>query len=54
MFTLQQNWKKWQNRFCLEAGGAGERNGPNSVCTYVQMNKEKKRYVRQLGNIIQN
>jgi hypothetical protein len=43
MSTLQQNWRKGQNRFCLqvrrvggervEAGGRGE-NGPNNVCTY--------------------
>jgi hypothetical protein len=51
MFTLQQNWRKWQNRFCLEERGvegegggqrAGGRNDPNNVCTYEYMNKEKK------------
>jgi hypothetical protein len=39
-FTLQQNWKKGQNRFCLEARGvggremgwAGGRSDPNNVC----------------------
>jgi hypothetical protein len=40
--TLQWNWRKAQNRFCLEAGlggrekveaGAGGRNDLNNVCT---------------------
>jgi hypothetical protein len=39
--TLQQNWRKMQNRFCLkvrgEGGGVkvgtGRRNDPNNVCT---------------------
>jgi hypothetical protein len=43
MSSFQQNWRKGQNRFCLEARGdrgereemgAGGRNGPNNVCTY--------------------
>jgi hypothetical protein len=41
MSTLQQNWRKGQNRFCLEARRVEERgreqrerNGPNNVCTY--------------------
>jgi hypothetical protein len=41
MFSLQQNWRRGQNRFSLllrgVAGrekGAGKRNGPNNVCTY--------------------
>jgi hypothetical protein len=40
MSSLQQNWRKGQNRFCLEAGRerererVGGRNGPNNVCTY--------------------
>jgi hypothetical protein len=43
MSSLQQNWRRGQNRFCLEARevegirkglGVGERNGPNNVCTY--------------------
>jgi hypothetical protein len=48
MCTLQQNWRKGQKRFCLEArgmgteGGGGGRNGPNNVCTYEYMNKENK------------
>jgi hypothetical protein len=42
IFSLQQNWRRRQNRFCLEArglrgegrdGGRGERY-PNNVCTY--------------------
>jgi hypothetical protein len=50
--NLQQNWRKRQNSFCLEVKGAGRRgrrwgcgrgNGPNNVCTYEQMNKEKKK-----------
>jgi hypothetical protein len=39
--TLQRNWRKAQNRFCLEGrgggervgAGAGERNDPNNECT---------------------
>jgi hypothetical protein len=43
MFTLQQNWRKGQNRFCLEVRGVGRRwrergirgrNGQNILCTY--------------------
>jgi hypothetical protein len=43
MSSLQQNWRRGQNRFCLEARGmgrrgkkrrAGGRNDPNDVCTY--------------------
>jgi hypothetical protein len=44
MSSLQQNWRRGQNRFCLEARwgreGGGE-GGPNSVCTYEEMNKKK-------------
>jgi hypothetical protein len=34
--NIQQNWRKGQNRFCLEARGVGERgtDDPNNVCTY--------------------
>jgi hypothetical protein len=50
MSSLQQIWRKGQNRFCLEVrewvdrevGGAGGRNGPNNLCSYKYMNKEKK------------
>jgi hypothetical protein len=41
MSSLQQNWRKGQNRFCLEVRGVGK-NDPNNVCTYEYMNKEKK------------
>jgi hypothetical protein len=41
MFSLQQNWRRGQNRFYLEArGGGGDReeargrNSPNNACTY--------------------
>jgi hypothetical protein len=41
MSSLQQNWRRGQNRFCLEARGveveeqvAMGRDGPNNVCTY--------------------
>jgi hypothetical protein len=36
MSSLQQNWRKGQNRFCLLRRGqaAWGRNGPNNVCTY--------------------
>jgi hypothetical protein len=44
MSSLQQNWKRGQNRFCLEArggreGGPGWRDDPNNVYTYEEMNK---------------
>jgi hypothetical protein len=48
MSSLQQNWRKVQDRFCLEDGlvrgevgdkGQGGRNGRNNVCTYDYMNK---------------
>jgi hypothetical protein len=49
MSCLQQNWRKGQKRFCLEARGMGEsgvgeggNNDPNSVCTYEYTNKERK------------
>jgi hypothetical protein len=40
MFSLQQNWIREQNRFCLEVrwdregGEKGGRDGPNNVYTY--------------------
>jgi hypothetical protein len=43
MSILQQNWRKGQNRFCLEARRVGGKrgevetvgiNGPNNVYTY--------------------
>jgi hypothetical protein len=43
MSSLQQNWRRGQNRFFLGAkgvggvrkgAGAGRRDGPNNVCTY--------------------
>jgi hypothetical protein len=49
MPTLQQNWRKVQNRCCLEARWVRRterrqegRNDTSNVCTYEQMNKEKK------------
>jgi hypothetical protein len=48
--SLQQNWRKGQNRFCLEVRrvvgervgqGQGE-NDPNNIRTYEYMNKETK------------
>jgi hypothetical protein len=50
MSSLQQNWRKGQNGFCLKARGGEERegadgrgeNGPNNVCTYEEMNKKIK------------
>jgi hypothetical protein len=53
--SLPQNWRKGQNRFCLEerevAGSgsgweAGRKNDPNNVYTYKCMNKEKKKKCR--------
>jgi hypothetical protein len=38
---LQRNWRKAQNRFCLEArrnggeGGGRRRNDPNKVCMLI-------------------
>jgi hypothetical protein len=50
MSSLQQNWRKEQNRFYLEARGMGRRgraatgkNDPNNVCTKEYTNKEKKK-----------
>jgi hypothetical protein len=52
MSTLQQNWRKGQNKFFPEVRvmrgrgngqGAGGRNGPNNAYTYEKMNNEKKR-----------
>jgi hypothetical protein len=46
MFSLQQNWRRGQNRFCLEVRGVGEREREeqgmgeggercsNNVCTH--------------------
>jgi hypothetical protein len=45
MFSLQQNWRRGQNRFCLEVKGVEEEekgegeggegsDGPNNVYTY--------------------
>jgi hypothetical protein len=43
MFSLQQNWRRGQNRFCLEVRGVGRRrkgvggrrnHGPNNVYAY--------------------
>jgi hypothetical protein len=37
VFSLQQNWRRGQNRFCLEAREVGVdrgRDGPNNVHTY--------------------
>jgi hypothetical protein len=41
MSTLQQNWRKGQNRFCLEMRGLGrEREGAEMAPTmYAHMNK---------------
>jgi hypothetical protein len=64
MSSLQQNWRRRQNRLCLEArgvegqGGSGEkegRNDPNNVFTYKYMNKKKWQHtclasVRQSSN----
>jgi hypothetical protein len=44
LFSLQQNWRRWQNRFCWEARGVGGeggsrgpvgRDGPNNVCMHI-------------------
>jgi hypothetical protein len=46
--ALQWNWRKVQNRFCLEVRGergkgwrcgAGGINDPNNECTYAHVNK---------------
>jgi hypothetical protein len=50
MSSLQQSWRKQQNRSALKqvvwggkgrAGGEVWRNDPNNVCTYEYMNIEK-------------
>jgi hypothetical protein len=48
MSSLQQNWRRGQNRFCLEARGwrARGRNGLNNICTYEHMNKGKMYVLR--------
>jgi hypothetical protein len=39
IFSLQQNWRRGQNRFCLKVRGVAgeresrERDGPKNVCT---------------------
>jgi hypothetical protein len=42
--SLQQNWRRRQNRFFLEATGMGERegigNGPSNICTYEYMGEK--------------
>jgi hypothetical protein len=46
MSSLQQNWRKGQNRFCLEASGVGrkgrkleEQRGEMAQTRYAHMNK---------------
>jgi hypothetical protein len=44
MFSLQQNWRRGQNRFCLEVRGMGERKGVEgrgemAQAMYTHMNK---------------
>jgi hypothetical protein len=44
MSSLQQNWRKGQNRYCLEVRGAGRgrgwgARGRNSPTMYAHMNK---------------
>jgi hypothetical protein len=43
MSSLQQNWRKGQNKFCLEVSGVGTggRNDPNNE--YINKEKKKKR-----------
>jgi hypothetical protein len=51
MFSLQQNWRRGKNRFCLEMREVGSRrragrnsgiDGPINVCTYELMYKQLK------------
>jgi hypothetical protein len=43
MFSLQQNWRRGQNRFCLEAREMGKRErrteGEMAQTVYTNMNK---------------
>jgi hypothetical protein len=47
MSSLQQNWRRGQNRFCLEARrvgedeGVGGQGGGMTQTMYAHMNKEK-------------
>jgi hypothetical protein len=52
MSSFQQNWRKGQNRFCLEARGVGQRgkgwvaggrNGP----MYAHVNKSVKKFIKR-------
>jgi hypothetical protein len=47
MFSLQQNWRRGQNRFCLEARGE---EGEMAQTMYAHMNKwinNKKQYLKK-------
>jgi hypothetical protein len=52
MSSLQQNWQKGQNRFCVEEKGVGGkwrvqqtggRNDPNNICAFEYKNKKKRK-----------
>jgi hypothetical protein len=48
MSTFQQNWRKGQNRFCLEARGWGGREGVGTEMMqimYTHMNKLIKIFI---------
>jgi hypothetical protein len=57
MFSLQQNWRRGQNRFCLEARGVGKRGrgqeaaGRKAQTMYAHMNKQKIPLVWNPGNL---
>jgi hypothetical protein len=62
MFSLQQNWRRGQNRFCLEARGDGEeraeKQGEEVAQTmYTHMNKcvnnkKDKKWYNRIGHLL--
>jgi hypothetical protein len=57
MFSVQQNWRRGQNRFCLEAGVGGggsegeEEGGHGTVYTHVSVKMIKRRKEKNVIDI---
>jgi hypothetical protein len=45
MSSLQQNWRKGQNRFCLDVGGCREQGAEMAQIMYAHMNKRIKKTI---------